>query len=496
MKKILILTGMVIFLLISSCTPNTAPETTATIPSTNTPSKTATVSPTVTKTPIPTGTSEPTLTPSSTAIPENLLSEDGPWLMYHHKDGSVYFVNQDGTGKTEFPNHNDEFDIIFPSTSQKFLTSITSVYFKDQGRYTSLVTVYQLPDFSILKTIDLYSYLADHSMNDDDKKNILGGSGWKWSPNGRYLALSAAIDGPSLDLYVYDTFTDQLPRLTSGENQVGHMYWSPDSQWIVHEEVLYFHGWSVKAMWAARPNGSEVLWLYEPENFTSQQLIGWLDSYRFVTVDSSAEGIQSARLTNLYSNESIVLYSGYFARSGPVFSPDLEIIAFNTQVDGTLPIEDNGLYMMNLNAPALHLVSHNDEITFYDESIGYFMTYSPCQDEENGGSGQLGFKSDGILTCIESTPYYQDSIPPDSKWTLDFEYEKVRLLDSNSNEILIERGTDYEAYWRSDSAGFFLLSKNELYYVPIDSPELTLIDNQLGFSDSKYDSASPEWIGD
>lgn len=36
-----------------------------------------------------------------------------------------------------------------------------------------------------------------------------------WSPDGRYLAIVGAIEGPSSDLYVFDTQTQRFQRLTS-----------------------------------------------------------------------------------------------------------------------------------------------------------------------------------------------------------------------------------------------------------------------------------------
>ena len=496
MKKILILIGMVIILLISSCTPNAAPETTATIPPTNTPSKTTTVSPTVTKTPIPTGTSEPTLTPSSAAIHENLLSENGPWFMYRYEDESIYFVNQDGTGKTQAP-FSTYLAFITSSTNNNLLAKIDID--KSGDRITSFLNIYKLPDFELLQTIDLQSYLIDHQMEEDAIDEIQTGTGsMLWSPNGRYLAFPAAIDGLSTDLYVYDTLTDQVNRLTSGENHVGNIFWSPNSQWIVHEEVIAFHGWYVEAMWAAAADGTHVKWLYQPDHRDHQQLLGWLGSYRFVTYGSSANGLQSARITNLYSNESILLYPGAFGAAGPVLAPDLEIIAFNTAGDGTLSFEENGLYMIDLNAPALRLISYDDQIAIYDESNGYFMTYSPCLDEENGFSSNLGFTADGILTCVPPQPfsYYQDIPSPDGKWTLDFEYEKVSLINTQEGTLFTERGVDYQPYWRSDSAGFFLASNEKLLYFDISTQELIEIDNALGFTNDPMQYEKPAWIGE
>jgi Tol biopolymer transport system component len=53
-----------------------------------------------------------------------------------------------------------------------------------------------------------------------------------WSPDGRHLAFTGALDGPSADVYLYDTTTDRVRRLTS--DKAHELIWLPDSSGLVY----------------------------------------------------------------------------------------------------------------------------------------------------------------------------------------------------------------------------------------------------------------------
>ncbi len=66
----------------------------------------------------------------------------------------------------------------------------------------------------------------------EDVYLVLHGEGFldtlAWSPDGRFLAYVAATDGPSADIYVYDTQTSEVRRITDGPNQPELLGWSPE----------------------------------------------------------------------------------------------------------------------------------------------------------------------------------------------------------------------------------------------------------------------------
>lgn len=64
------------------------------------------------------------------------------------------------------------------------------------------------------------------------------GENLSWSPNGRYLAFSAATHGANADLFVFDSQTQAVTQLTHEKTSVGLPFWSPDSTQIVVRELL------------------------------------------------------------------------------------------------------------------------------------------------------------------------------------------------------------------------------------------------------------------
>jgi hypothetical protein len=130
-----------------------------------------------------------------------------------------------------------------------------------------------------------------------------------WSPDGRYLAFVAAIDGPSADLYVYDTLLDQVSRLTDGPNQAVIMGWSPDGRWIIHAEASGFElvegmlptPGGFQAVWAVSVDGSTVKKLYDGVD-GPRLLMGWIAPNVFVGL--------SARFVHAFHLQSVDVNSG------------------------------------------------------------------------------------------------------------------------------------------------------------------------------------------
>ena len=112
-----------------------------------------------------------------------------------------------------------------------------------------------------------------------------------WSPDGRWLAFNAAIDGPSADVYVYDTSTNSIERLTDGPDQSVDLVWSPDSAYIVHgvADSLYYGysglGYGMLSAWAAPPDPDKpVLHLYDHVFHGYEYILGWLEDSRYLGI--------------------------------------------------------------------------------------------------------------------------------------------------------------------------------------------------------------------
>ena len=95
-----------------------------------------------------------------------------------------------------------------------------------------------------------------------------------WQPGeGRFLAFIGSMNGPTADLYVYDTQTEEITQLTDGNSQAINPTWSPDGEYILHFGVSWippFGGAIVgynrlDGVWSVRMVDEKVIKLPKPE---------------------------------------------------------------------------------------------------------------------------------------------------------------------------------------------------------------------------------------
>jgi hypothetical protein len=116
-----------------------------------------------------------------------------------------------------------------------------------------------------------------------------------WSPDALFLAFVGAIDGPTSDVYVYDTQTSHVLRLSSGQTQATNLLWSPDAQRIAHQAIDRFNLDSsgtdiIAALWVVNRQGGATELLDGPV-----VPIGWL-SPRLLFAAKSVFGLGNFNL--------------------------------------------------------------------------------------------------------------------------------------------------------------------------------------------------------
>ena len=286
--------------------PTNTPVFTQSLPElwTATPTITATATVTFTPTPTPQPTSTPLPTQTAFPSPEVALAEDGPWLI--GTTGQEYVaMNPDGSGLTALPYGTGVWN------EKGWLAARVSSNFNSP--YDASIEIIRLPALEPIKSIPLFSAeLADEirqnsNWNIDDARDVHQAvltdlPTMIWSPDGRYLAFVGAIDGPSADLYVYDTLRDRVTRLTKSENHPVIMGWSPNNRSIVHMEAINFRtdaggaatSFGVIAVWSAQSSGSRARELYQVDD-GAQLLQGWRSSSEFL-VRSNLAGSAPSRL--------------------------------------------------------------------------------------------------------------------------------------------------------------------------------------------------------
>jgi len=285
------------------------------------------------------------------------LSQASPWLIYMKGYESASITNSDGSGLFALP-YEVSGAVVPPydASNENPLLAVISddSIFKDPP----VLIIVSFPEMEVIQEIALQSCdLLHPGCIPDEEADVYFQP--KWSPDGRYVAFVGAIDGPSSDLYLYDSLSNSIRRLTTGENQVGNFFWSPDSRWVVHEEVSHFNGWVVEAMWAASSVNDEVRWLYSPSTKYGQELLGWIDSDRFITFEHSWDGDSNLRLVSIRNGTGPSLFPGYFFE--PFLDPDTGTVAFAPLLGApNTNIAEPGIYLVSIRSTTPRRVPIDD----------------------------------------------------------------------------------------------------------------------------------------
>jgi WD40-like Beta Propeller Repeat len=301
-----------------------------------------------------------------------------------------------------------------------------------------------------------------------------------WSPNGRYLAFIAAIDGPSSDLYSYDRESAQIKRLTDGPNQAARLFWSPDSKWIIHEEVESFGtgaGWNVKAVWAAAPDDSGNRKLYDTESSGDEVFVDWVAPDTFLVYSWTPIGLQDIRLVNLDTGEA--------QRSGPDYA--VQALAFDPVSQAQLTVVDDFTAQQNNLQGGLYLTSSSKQSQRVASGNWYDVRWLPQAQMffAKGESGVISVALDGTTKEYSG----EGALPiaaPDGAWLLawgDGNYTdpiglRLYTTDGELKRDLTQDAVTF-ATWSPDSAGVFYVSDGMLHYVSIPNGEPQLIAEDL-----------------
>ena len=367
------------FLLGSACSPVYAPALTPTLLPAYTkslpPESTLTI-PSPTATPRPTAAIRPMAAATATARPRtSTLAPDGPWLVYwyaiHNDSAEVYaelaVVNQAGTGRslikvpgcmildgasTSIKVPGCEFDnplslkedpssriVIFSGRImriQPLQAAGDLIYEEWPSLHTAftgnterglLANVYPpapdaLPELRIyeLPGGKIHDQFPLVKCSDQVQGCDFSAANWweiQWSPDGRYLAFPAIWDGPSADLYLYDTENGQIQQLSNGLGLAGQIWWSPDGQSIVVRGSKSSDPY-ISSLWAISIHGGEPRLLYSLEAPVPQGIAGWVDNNRLIVyngtnlfnaLDLPADNL---RLVDIASGQIKTLFDGSF----------------------------------------------------------------------------------------------------------------------------------------------------------------------------------------
>ena len=315
---------------------------------------------------------EPEIAPSN----DSQLNETGPWLVYAAIDG-IYAFNPDGSGFTKLdsialdglvvesitiavPEKGSEIAVLRVDSQERLFLGMPRL------------RTFQLPNGALvydswLIPIDWNAedYLTDGMSEQETKEHIeqiFAAIGlWneiKWSHDGSMLAFNAALDGPSADLYLYDSKSLEITRLTDGPSQSVHPEFTPDDEYIVHGAVESLNwgysgaGYNYLNAWAAKTDDTNVIKLFDHEFYGWETVVGWLTDTEYLA--ASWENwcyYFDLRVMDIFEGEQRNLYNGNFSTVAFGASPDKIFFTVPDFVEGgDCRVEfEHGAYLMDIS---------------------------------------------------------------------------------------------------------------------------------------------------
>lgn len=232
------------------------------------------------------------LPPTATPAPAR-LNATGPFVLFGGS-GGVWIANPDGSFVTRLSEQENLLDLHRAISPQG--DRLALLVRKETGLDLVLMA---LPGGEVETTLPVLRYPEGKPLDPTSSLGlaelaIAREDSVAWQPgSGRLLAFMGASQGPTADLYLYDTQTQNTTQLTDGPSHGIQPSWSPDGQYILHYGVSWTppFGGAIAApnrldgVWAVRISDEEVITLPRPKG-VSPNFLGWLDDSHYLTYDS------------------------------------------------------------------------------------------------------------------------------------------------------------------------------------------------------------------
>ena len=475
--KIRIVSLLVIALLLDGCAPQPAsPSQPPPAPATQTivPSET----------PLPNQPSIPTATPYPP------LQTNGPYLLFGQRKFTV--MDADGTGRKQFdlPSNgrmlwnldkavspDGEWLAYYTGSTEEPYDLALNLFNLANGTSLTISNLIALgfPEnlVPVTKTMYLTEYDSEYA-NDLNfqlsqvqsafTQSIDKGYALGWSPDGKFLALAAQIDGPSSDIYIFNTEENSIRRLTDDLENIWSLDWSPDGQKILYKNSVPGVIYLSLLIHIADPNIQSLQHPKFIDGGTFWFSYGWIDQNSYL-IYSGGEGAPPHRLriinTETWEIKEVWKYSAetFFVDSNRriiILSPYGRIYLE--------PEPEMGIYIVSFDGD-YHKVSN--EFVYFLDGQDAVNQYIASEEQHQ----LVGVKLDGSITPLarRADYYVPPRSSPDGKWVI-ITSEKETELYSADLQLIKSLGIHAtDIVWRPDSAGVFLYSDPNLYYLSIDN---------------------------
>lgn len=304
----------------------------------------------------------------------------------------------------------------------------------------------------------------------------------EWSPDSRYLAFAGQMDGPSSDLYLFDTKDESIKRLTSGPGQIQRIAWSPDSTKIMHESTLWFGINPPFTNHLATIDDSKVISFPDDQG---QIEVGWLNDDQYLVYEIS-KGFESHELrifdaqngaprllwpypfldVDCHTENGLILVTGAYSADAEI-EPGAYLIDVNTAKFKQIETAGSAVGVEALD---------RDDYYFAVTTVrdGSYLISSEYEVEK------ISNKSWGIKSSPnqELLAIYGDNHNPGLEI---FSFQDRSILSLINDDV-------GKVYWSPDTSGIFFLSDETLYLYDFSNRKFIQI--------VSYNDDERNWLGD
>ena len=264
----------------------------------------------------------PTETSTPVNIPDNrVLTDEGPWLLVETNQG-LWATNLDGSGLTKLTDY-DYWDYMLPAALQPHGNLVAFISPVGSDLHHMALNLLSLPNGTITKVTDLtseeteaYADLAPGEAGNEALLAVRNRHNLAWSTDGLNLAFVGVMDGPTADIYTYNTMLGQIRRISTDDAQDYFPSWSPDGKTLLYFGTDSFSSGAVLSttgVWAASGDDLVSKWLYTPDSDSgAEHLVGWMSNSTAVLDNLyPASGPERLRLYNVVTTEEVMLNEGW-----------------------------------------------------------------------------------------------------------------------------------------------------------------------------------------
>ena len=431
--------------------------------------------------------STPTTRPEieKTPITKPTLISEGPWLVYSAPSGAGLHAYDTKTATIlEIPLPEPVYTADLPRGFSPMGDML--VVRAGSPLNTDELALYgiSLPSTEIIKISPLLSLSLQRKIVNqvgtraqETLQTVTRSDGIAWSPDGRFLAFTAALDNDSSDLYVFDTLNKRVERVNGLYSQNAAPFWSPNSNWLVSQELdALSHPETVSSLRMPGYDDQNTLYL-PPKESGAEIFVGWINANTFVSYSQFEDSASTLRQVNVETKGVKIVYQGLF--NGAALDPRSRTLAFFVDHEHAAAQKmDAGIYLLEPERSVSRLHRAGGWQALIWDPGGMFIA--------RGSQGVFAFvpQGEGLYLLGETALH----LSPNNQWFIAYG-NSPNLLDAGARLYqppsdhplqMIRAGAIETVLWQPDSRAFFLQSEGALYHYSFPGLKPILI--EAGFS--------------